>query len=371
MSARHSKDDPINPGPALTTLTWFGGGTVADPEGRSGTPFIGALVLLGGVVAWLIAAGVTVAATGWPVAVAFSAALIFAALVVLALRTTVSSTRGMLGRIAVAVAVGLVVGELSSMLLFGGAITQHLERQALERSASTPAVASAAADLDAQRAARKTLDEAVDSARGRRDEAQVVARCEFQPEPSCPQQSITGVAGDGQITQNTQEVLDQDQHELDAALAARDRQAPALDARITDAEHTTSLARQSALAGADQGFGARWVAMNAYTLSAVVALSLRVLTAAACILLYLLPLLLHTRQDRTLRERHSQSRLRAELQAETAIAVKRAEVRAAAEILQAEHQLTTMKTALDADAEISREYHRQRVADARTAQPAA
>lgn len=365
MSARHSKDDQATPGRAVTALTWLGGGTVDDLEGRFNAPLIGALVLIGGVVAWLVSAGDSASATDLPLAVVFSAALVFAAVVVVVIRGTVSSARGVATRIAVAVAVGLLIGELSSMLLFGGSISARLQ-QATATTAATPAVTSATADFDTQRAARKGLDDAVDAARQRRDAAQVVARCEYQPAPSCPQQAITGVAGNGQITQNTQDVLDQNQHELDAALAARDQQAPALDARIAAAEHTVIVARQATIAGADRGFGARWVAMNAYTVDTPVALVLRIVVAACCILLYLLPLVLHTRQDRTLREKHSQSRLRAELEAETAIAVKRAEVRATAEILRAEHQLAAMRTALEADAEINREYHRQRVTDSQT-----
>lgn len=367
MSARHSKDDHAEPGRAVAALTWLGGGTVDDLEERSTAPLIGTLVLLGGVAAWSAATGAAAAATGWPPAVTLSATLMFAALVLAVIRSTVSSSRALPARIAVAVAVGIVLGELSAMAVFGNAVTDRLQQQAAQHAATAPAVTSATADLDAQRAARKSLDDAVGAARQRRDAAQVVARCEYQPAPSCPQQDITGVAGDGQITQNTQDVLDQNQQELDAALVIRDQQGPALDARIADAEHTTALARQAAIAGADRGFGARWVAMNAYTLSTAMVLVLRVLLTACCILLYLLPLLLHTRADRTLRERHHQSRLRADLEAETAIAVKRAEARAAAEVLQAEHQLANMRMALEAETAINREYHRQRVADAQVA----
>jgi len=370
MSARHSKDNQADPGRAVAALRWLGGGTVGDLEERSTTPLIGALVLLGGVLAWLMSAVATTAATGWPLAVALSATLVFAAVVLIVIRSTVSTSRGLPARVAVAIAVGLLVGELAAMVVFGSAVSERLQRQAAEHSATAPAVAAATAELTTQRAARKSLDDAVDAARQRRDEAQVVARCEYQPAPSCPQQDITGVAGDGQITQNTQEVLDRSQQELDAALTGRDQQAPALDARVSEAEHAVALARQGAVAGADRGFGARWVAMNGYTVATPVALVLRAVLIACATLLYLLPLLLHTRADRTLRERHRQSQLRAELEAETAIAVKRAEARAAAEILQAEHQLANMRMALEAETAINREYQRQRVADALTAEPA-
>jgi hypothetical protein len=347
MPARHSKDDHADPGRAVAALTW-----------------------LGGAAAWMVAAGAATSAAGWPLAVALSVALVFAVVVLAAIRSTVSTSRGTLVRIAVAVVLGLLVGELSAMLVFGSAVTERLQQQAAAHAATVPAVASATADLDAERATRKGLDDAVDSARRRRDGAQVVARCEYQPAPSCPQHDITGVAGDGQITRNSQDVLDQNQHELDAALGTREQQAPALDNRIAEAEHATAQARQASITGADRGFGTRWVAMNAYTLSTPSALVLRVLLTACCILLYLLPLLLHTRADRTLRERHNQSRLRAELEAETAITVKRAQARAAAEVLQAEHQLANIRMALEAETAINREHHRQRVADALAAEPA-
>ncbi|BCI79776.1 membrane protein [Mycolicibacterium sp. TY66] len=320
--------------------------------------------------AWAVAAAVATPSTGLPLAVVLPVTLIFGALVVVAIRSTVASARGTAGRAALAVAIGLLVGELAAMTLFSNAITQRLDAEAAARAATTPAVATAQGQLDALRASRGALDAAVDSARQRRDDAQVVARCEYHPTPSCAQQPVTGVPGDGQITQNTQDILEHDQRELDAALAARGEQAPTLDARIAGAEHAVTAARDAAGAGADRGFGARWVAMNGYTIDTPAALVARIAVVGVCVLLYLLPMLLHARQDRTLRERHDESRLRAELRAETAIAVKQAEVRAEAEILKAEHQLAAMKLALETDAEINREYHRQRVAEALTGEPA-
>ena len=329
-------------------------------------PAVTALTWSGGVLAWLVAAAVATPSTGLPVAVVLPVTLIFGVLVVVAIRSTVASARGTAGRVALAVAIGLLVGELAAMTLFSNAITQRMDSEAAARAATTPAVASAQGQLNALRASRGTLDAAVDSARQRRDDAQVVARCEYHPTPSCAQQPVTGVAGDGQITQNTQDILEHDQRELDAALATRNEQAPALDARIAGAEHAVTTARNEVGAGADRGFGARWIAMNGYTIETPAALVARIAVIGVCVLLYLLPMLLHARQDRTLRERHNESRLRAELRAETAIAVKQAEVRAEAEILKAEHQLAAMRLALESDAEINREYHRQRVAEAFT-----
>lgn len=333
-------------------------------------PAVTALTWSGGVLAWLVAAAVATPSTGLPLAVVLPVTLIFGALVVVAIRSTVASARGTAGRVALAVAIGLLVGELAAMTLFSNAITQRMDAEAAARAASTPAVATAQGQLDALRAGRGALDAAVDSARRRRDDAQVVARCEYHPTPACAQQPVTGVPGDGQITQNTQDILEHDQRELDAALAARNDQAPSLDARIAGAEHAVTAARDAAGTDADRGFGARWVAMNDYTVETPAALVARIAVIGVCVLLYLLPMLLHARQDRTLRERHDESRLRAELRAETAIAVKQAEVRAEAEILKAEHQLAAMRLALESDAEINREYHRQRVAEALTGEPA-
>lgn len=333
-------------------------------------PAVTALIWSGGVLAWLVAAAVAAPSTGLPLAVVLAVTLIFGVLVVVAIRSTVASARSTAGRVALAVAIGLLVGELAAMTLFSNAISQRMDSEAAARAAGTPAVIAAQGQLNALRASRGTLDAAVDSARQRRDDAQVVARCEYHPTPACAQQPVTGVPGDGQITQNTQDILEHDQRELDAALAARTEQAPALDAQITGAEHAVTAARNAAGVGADRGFGARWVAMNGYTIETPAALVARVAVIGVCVLLYLLPMLLHARQDRTLRERHDESRLKAELRAETAIAVKQAEVRAEAEILKAEHQLAAMRLALETDAEINREYHRQRVAEARGGEPA-
>ncbi len=57
-------------------------------------------------------------------------------------------------------------------------------------------------------------------------------------------------------------------------------------------------------------------------------------------------------------------RERAELDADTAIAIKRAEVRREAEIMWAEHQLTQARLAIEAQTEIDREHQRRRVLDA-------
>ena len=91
---------------------------------------------------------------------------------------------------------------------------------------------------------------------------------------------------------------------------------------------------------------------------------LRLLTIAFFILLSLLPLILRLWRGETTHDRHANARAereRAELDAETAIAVKRAEVRAAAETLWAEQQLAQARLAVEAQTEIDRAQLRRRV----------
>ena len=96
-------------------------------------------------------------------------------------------------------------------------------------------------------------------------------------------------------------------------------------------------------------------------------LVLRLLTIAFFALLYLLPLILRQWRGETTHDRHATARAereRAELEADTAIAIKRAEVRREAEIMWAEHQLTQARLAIEAQAEIDREQQRRRVVEA-------
>ena len=94
---------------------------------------------------------------------------------------------GIAGRAAVGVAVGVVVGELAAVVLFSGSIDRLLDERAARSADATPVVAQASAELDRTRQERTALDTAVDDASRRRDDALVVARCEFHPSPPCPQ----------------------------------------------------------------------------------------------------------------------------------------------------------------------------------------
>ena len=81
-----------------------------------------------------MAAAVATPSTGLPLAVVLPAALIFGVLVVVAIRSTVASARGTAGRVALAVAIGLLVGELAAMTLFSNAISQRMDTEAAARA---------------------------------------------------------------------------------------------------------------------------------------------------------------------------------------------------------------------------------------------
>ncbi|MGA8251022.1 MAG: DUF4407 domain-containing protein, partial [Mycobacterium sp.] len=261
----------------------------------------------------------------------------------------------------------VVVGELAALVLLSGSIEHRLDQRAFSTADSAPAVAKASASLRQSQAARFALDNAVQQARENQDKALVIARCEYNPTPACPQTRITGVPGVGPETRTANELLADAQHELDNALLARDRQTPELDAEIARDEQALAAARQSVVADAGRGLGARWVAMNELSSASPGTLVLRLLTIAFFALLYLLPLILRQWRGETTHDRHTTARAdreRAELEADTAIAVKRAEVRREAEIMWAEHQLTQARLAIEAQAKIDREQQRRRVVEA-------
>ena len=355
-------------------FTWLGGGhsrELGERHERSAHAVGGAVVLFGAVLAWLVSSVVVSESAHWPVLAIVPFTLLFGLLVGAVTRGTAIGTGrtwpGVAGRAAVAAAVGVVVGELTALALLSSSIDQRLDERALRDADSVPAVAQASASLQQTRAARDALDAVVDQARQRQDKALVVARCEYHPTPDCPQTRITGVPGAGPETRTANELLADAQQELDKALAARERQAPKLDAAMSREQQAVSAARRGVLAAAGRGFGARWVAMNELTSASIGALLLRLLTLALCVLLYLVPLVLglwrgETSQDRRARARAERDR--AEIEADTAVAIKRAEVRREAQILWAEHQLTQARLAIEAQTEIDREHQRRRVLEA-------
>lgn len=329
------------------------------------------VVLLAAMLAWLVAAVALTESTTWPMAAVVAVTSGFGLLVGAVSRAIASGAsrggRGVVGRASVAIAIGIVVGELAAVVVFSGSIDRLLGEQAARTAESTSAVSQAAADLDRSRTARGGLDEAVEQAVQRRQEALVVARCELNPRPDCPQITITGVPGAGPETRTANDFLADAQRTLDAALAERDRQAAVLDAQIADREQALAQARQAAMADTDRGLGARWVAMNDHTLADSGALVMRLLVDGFFVLLSLLPLILKLCRGETSQDRGIAAdveRDRAELHADTAIAVKRAEVRAAIDNMWAEQQLASARMAVEAQLQIDRDQQRRRVIDA-------
>ncbi|MBW0019161.1 MAG: DUF4407 domain-containing protein [Mycobacterium sp.] len=365
-------------------LTWLGGGhwrELGERHERSTHAVAGAVVLLGALLAGLVASLAVHDAVRWPLWALLALTVVFGLLVGAVTRGTASGSAqgrpgllGTVGRASVAIAIGVVVGELAAVAAFSGAIDHRLDQRALENADSAPGVAQASTSLTQAQSARAALDTAVDQARGHLDNALVVARCEYNPTPPCPQTRITGIPGPGPETRTANELLADAQRELDNALATRDRQSPELDADVARDQQALAAARRAVVADADRGLGARWVALNDLTLASAGALLLRVLMTAFFALLYLLPLILRRWRGETTHDRHAAARAdrdradlvreRADFEADTAIAIKRAEVRQAAEIMWAEHQLTQTRLAIEAQAEIDREQQRRRVSEA-------
>lgn len=355
-------------------LTWLGGGDwreLGERQERSNHAVAGVVVVFGAALAWLVASLAIIESTRLPMPAVVALTLVFGLLVGAVTRGTAGGPRrgwpGTVGRAAVAAAVGVVVGELAALVLFSGSIEHRLDQRAFSTADSAPAVARVSASLQQSQAARFALDNAVQQARENQDKALVVARCEYNPTPACPQTRITGVPGVGPETRTANQLLTDAQHQLDDALAARDRQAPALGAQVARDEQALGAARQRVVADAARGLGTRWVAMNELTAASGATLVLRVLTIAFVALVYLLPLILRQWRGETTEDRHTTARAdreRAEIEADTAIAIKRAEVRREAEIMWAEHQLTQARLAIEAQAEIDREQQRRRVVDA-------
>ena len=371
----HKVTEPRTSGSQIEALlTWVGGGErreLDERHERSAHTIAGIVVILNAALSWLVTTLAVVEATRWPVLAILPFTLVFGLLVGAITRGVASGPirglRAIVGRGLVAAAIGMVVGEVATLAVFCGSIDRQLELQAARNADSAPAAVQASTSLAQLRNTRVALDTAVDTARVHRDEALVVARCEYNPTPACPQTRITGVPGSGPETRTANELLADSQRELDTAIAARDRQAAGLDSKIADGERALSRAQQSATADADRGLGARWLAMHGLTLASAGALMLRLLTIAFFTLLSLLPLILRLWRGETAHDRHAEARAereRAELEAETAIAVKRAEVRAAAETMWAEQQLAQARMAVEAQTEIDRAQLRQRVSAA-------
>ncbi|CAM4380320.1 DUF4407 domain-containing protein [Nocardia ninae] len=351
-------------------FTWLGGGQtgeIAYRHERTGYAVTGAAVLLFTVVSGLVTA-LALASTGtWALLAVIPVALLVAVLAG-AIARAVATARpsgepdrlGLLARIAVAVLAGGLLAELAAIVVFGGSVDRTLDERAQRSVASAPRVVAATAELDKARADRTALDQSITKAQADLDRSLVIARCEFNPTPDCPQTRITNVPGRGPEAQTANDMLDDARRQLAAAQGRAD----ALDQRIADDEKAVAAAESAAFADADRGLGARWLAMNDYTTHHAGALPLRILTIIAVVALALLPLVLRWWRGQTSFDRrvaYLDVQARAEAEADTAIALKQAQVRAEAEALRAEQQLTAARLAAEADTAIDRERQRTRI----------
>lgn len=327
---------------------------------RPPEPLSAMVLLLSAVLAGVPATLALAAATQWPAAAVVAAGAVFGILFGVVSWACGGERSALPGRVAVAAVLGVVAGELAATVIFAGPIDRILAAQA----ESAPAVVRASADLDRARQARAKLDDDVAVANQQRDQALVVARCEVNPAPDCPQVRITGVPGAGPEARTADDFLADAQRQVDAAVADRGARAAGLDADVSAQGQALEAARHGAEAG---GLGARWSAMNGYTIAHPGSLVLRVLVDLLFVLLSGLPLILRLWRGTTAAERGEQAvaeKHRAELDADTAIAVKRAEVRATIDEMWAEQELESARLAVAAQNEIDREQQRRRVEQA-------
>lgn len=350
-----------------TAFTWLGGGQdeSATPAEKAGYQVAGVLAVLNGALAWLVATAAVAASTSIPVPAILPFTLILGLVVIVVSRALATGPRrswtGILGRAAVAVFVGLVVGELAGISLFSSPIDRALDADAQHQAASASAVIADTQALDQLKAKRATLDTDVSNAQDYVTKQLVIARCEFDPAASaCPRTEITGVAGDGPETATANDRLAQAQSSLADVTKTRD----GVDADIAKATKNLSDAQAAASANVDRSLGARWVAMHNYTVAHAGALLSRLVVDLFFILLTALGLILRLWRGETELDRREQAkavRHQAEEDAATAIAVKQAEVRVAAETLKAEQELERLRIEAEAQTAIEREQHRQRV----------
>jgi len=174
-------------------LTWLGGGhwrELDERHERSTHAVAGAVVVVGAALAWLVASLAVSESARLPMPAIVALTLVFGLLVGAVTHGTASGPRrswpGTAGRAAVAVAVGVVVGELAALVLFSGSIEHRLDQRALSTADSAPAVAKASALLRQSRDARLALDNAVQQARESQDKALVSRALRIQPHAGLP-----------------------------------------------------------------------------------------------------------------------------------------------------------------------------------------
>ncbi|MBF6069993.1 DUF4407 domain-containing protein [Nocardia farcinica] len=349
-------------------FTWLGGarpGAVDEPHERASYLLTGAAVALFA----LVTGGIVTAAAAraWPLAAAIAVGAVLAATALLVGRALATprvgpmpDRFGVAGRATAAVLIGVLVAEAATTLLFTAGVDRVLDEKAHAAAESAPAVRAARAGYERAVADRAGLDRTIAEAKAETDRALVTARCEYNPAPQCPPTRITGVPGDGPEHRTAQEML----AEARARLAAAEARVPGLDARVAEAEKSTAAALSDAHTAGDRGVGARWAAMHDHTTDSMGALLPRLATLLACLLLALLPLLLRWWRGVTSVDRHAAARAvidEADRDAEAAIAVTRANLRAATAELRAEQELTAARLAAEADTAIDRERQRTRI----------
>src|ERR1700749_1549845 len=114
-------------------LTWLGGGywgELGERHERSSHAVAGAVVLLGALLAWVVAAVAVSESAQWSTLAVVGLTLLFGTLVGAVTRgVAAGAERGWTstaGRAAVAVAVGVLVGEIAALVVFFGPIDRHL-----------------------------------------------------------------------------------------------------------------------------------------------------------------------------------------------------------------------------------------------------
>ncbi len=343
----------------IGALTWLGGAEAGGGDRHEASTY----AVTGGVVLLFAAlSGVVVAAAGvaahWPAAVVAIVALpatLLVGAISRALATAPLSERAgrgraeRLGRIAVAVLTGVVVAELASTVILSGSVDRTLDDRSRRDAESAATVVTARTELDRATAERAALAQTIAQAQADMDQALVVARCEYNPTPQCPQTKITGVPGRGPESQTADAMLADARGRFNTAQA---RIQPS-DAEIATRQGALEQARTAAFHTGDRGLGARWLAMNDYTTGHIGALLLRLLTIAIAVVLALLPLILRSWRGESSFDRAVAARAeadRAARAADTAVAVQHAE-----------HRVAAAQLALHADTAIDRERQRKRV----------
>lgn len=303
-------------------MAWLGGGhwrDIADRQERTSYQLAGLFVLLNSFIAWGVA---TFAAVGIT-ATTFESALPYTipwGIFVGAFDRTIAGyvpqhgaaawqiRRVMATRVAMAVLLGVLIGEFANLWFFRNPIDQqvllNVQNQTVEVQA---AVESSQGELRALYSQRDALDGDIRAAEGRLETATVALNCEIKPQDGCPPGgTVTGDAGDGPQAARRRQERDQAQRDVDDARAKRAAvqvwvpaqpgepaaASTTLDLEIDrlEADKQGELDRSSTVVAQNTGIDARWEAMHQYTLRTPSAMLLRIVVLVALISIDLVPL---------------------------------------------------------------------------------